>query len=69
MLSQKILLRVCLNHFPILLDYGGIQRSRQYFKFENVAWSIRFCGRVGIGEIHISYCELLVLFLQVSSRH
>ncbi|XP_035551700.1 uncharacterized protein LOC118349876 [Juglans regia] len=34
--SQKMLARVSLDHFPILLDCGGIQRGRRYFKFENM---------------------------------
>ncbi|XP_035539695.1 uncharacterized protein LOC118344047 [Juglans regia] len=35
-LYQKRLARVCSNHFPIMLDCGGINRGRQYFKFENM---------------------------------
>ncbi|KAG2689058.1 hypothetical protein I3760_09G122900 [Carya illinoinensis] len=34
---QRRLSRLCLDHFPILLDCGGIQGGRRYFKFENVA--------------------------------
>ncbi|XP_040995666.1 uncharacterized protein LOC121241872 [Juglans microcarpa x Juglans regia] len=34
--SQKRLARVSSDHFPILLDCGGIHRGRRYFKFENM---------------------------------
>ncbi|XP_035541166.1 uncharacterized protein LOC118344500 isoform X2 [Juglans regia] len=33
---QKRLSRVCCNHFPILLDCGGIHESKRYFKFKNM---------------------------------
>lgn len=33
---QKRLPRLCSNHFPILLDFGGIQGGRNYLKFKNV---------------------------------
>jgi hypothetical protein len=35
-LVQKRLPRHCSDHFPILLDGGGIQGGRRYFKFENM---------------------------------
>ncbi|KAG6624060.1 hypothetical protein CIPAW_16G000400 [Carya illinoinensis] len=35
-LCQKRLSHVCSDHFPILLDYGGIHGGRLYFKFENM---------------------------------
>ncbi|KAG6644345.1 hypothetical protein CIPAW_08G049600 [Carya illinoinensis] len=28
--------RVCSDHFPIVLDCGGIQEGKRYFKFENM---------------------------------
>ncbi|KAF5451980.1 hypothetical protein F2P56_027028, partial [Juglans regia] len=34
--SQKRLARVNSDHFPILLDCGGIQGGHRYFKFENM---------------------------------
>ncbi|KAF5461269.1 hypothetical protein F2P56_017384, partial [Juglans regia] len=34
--SQKRLARVSSDHFPIILDCGGIHRGRRYFKFENM---------------------------------
>ncbi|KAG6663959.1 hypothetical protein CIPAW_02G057800 [Carya illinoinensis] len=45
---QKRLPRLCLDHWPIMLDCGGIQRRRQHFKFENM-WlkSEGFVDRVG----------------------
>ncbi|KAF5480849.1 hypothetical protein F2P56_001560 [Juglans regia] len=33
---QKVLLRLCSNHFPIMLDCGGIVSRRSHFKFENM---------------------------------
>ncbi|KAG6669188.1 hypothetical protein CIPAW_01G225900 [Carya illinoinensis] len=33
---QRRLPRLCSDHFPILLDGGGIQSGRRYFKFENM---------------------------------
>ncbi|XP_040989014.1 uncharacterized protein LOC121236643 [Juglans microcarpa x Juglans regia] len=35
-LTQKVLPRLCSNHFPIMLDCGGIVSRRSYFKFENM---------------------------------
>ncbi|KAG6639537.1 hypothetical protein CIPAW_10G107700 [Carya illinoinensis] len=35
-LSQKRLLRMCSDHYPIMLDCGGIIRGHRYFKFENM---------------------------------
>jgi hypothetical protein len=35
-LSQKQLLRLCLDHFPILLDCDGMIRGKRPFKFENM---------------------------------
>ncbi|XP_042972866.1 uncharacterized protein LOC122304675 [Carya illinoinensis] len=35
-ICQKSLPRVCSDHFPILLDCGGIHSGRRYFKFENM---------------------------------
>jgi hypothetical protein len=35
-LSQKRLHRLCSDHFPILLDYGGIQGGKRSFKFKNM---------------------------------
>ncbi|KAG6717072.1 hypothetical protein I3842_04G079200 [Carya illinoinensis] len=45
---QKRLSRLCSDHWPIMLDCGGIQRRRQHFKFENM-WlkSEGFVDRVG----------------------
>ncbi|XP_035545176.1 uncharacterized protein LOC118348231 [Juglans regia] len=34
--SQKRLARVSSDHFPIILDCGGIHRGSRYFKFENM---------------------------------
>ncbi|KAG6653845.1 hypothetical protein CIPAW_05G104700 [Carya illinoinensis] len=33
---QKRLPRICSDHFPIMLDCGGIQGRRRPFKFENM---------------------------------
>ncbi|KAG6667503.1 hypothetical protein CIPAW_01G105200 [Carya illinoinensis] len=33
---QKRLPRLCSDHWRIMLDYGGIQRRRRHFKFENM---------------------------------
>jgi len=35
-LFQKRLHRLCYDHFPTLLDCGGIQWSSRLFKFENM---------------------------------
>ncbi|KAG6706733.1 hypothetical protein I3842_07G236000 [Carya illinoinensis] len=35
-LCQKRLPRLCSDHFSILLDCGGLQEGRRYFKFENM---------------------------------
>ncbi|KAG2684095.1 hypothetical protein I3760_10G062500 [Carya illinoinensis] len=35
-LSQKRLSRICSDHFPIVLDCGGIPGGRRPFKFENM---------------------------------
>ncbi|XP_040986403.1 uncharacterized protein LOC121234516 [Juglans microcarpa x Juglans regia] len=35
-LYQKRMARYCSDHFAIMLDCGGINRGRQYFKFENM---------------------------------
>jgi hypothetical protein len=35
-LLQKSLPRLFSNHFPILLDRGGIPGAKIYFKFENI---------------------------------
>ncbi|KAG6641064.1 hypothetical protein CIPAW_09G047300 [Carya illinoinensis] len=34
--TQRQLPRVCSDHFPILLDCGGIQGGKRYFKFKNM---------------------------------
>ncbi|KAG2706151.1 hypothetical protein I3760_05G090600 [Carya illinoinensis] len=33
---QKRLFRLCTDHFPIILDCGGIPGGRRHFKFENM---------------------------------
>jgi hypothetical protein len=45
--SQRSLPRLCLDHFPILLDCGDLHRGSRSFKFENI-WlkSERFMDRV-----------------------
>jgi hypothetical protein len=35
-LYKKMLPRLCSNHFPFLLDCGGIQGGKRSFKFENM---------------------------------
>jgi hypothetical protein len=35
-LLQKMVPRLCLDHFPILLDCGGIQEGKKPFKIENM---------------------------------
>ncbi|KAG6731628.1 hypothetical protein I3843_01G131600 [Carya illinoinensis] len=35
-LCQKQLPWLCLDHFPLLLDCGGLQEGWRYFKFENM---------------------------------
>jgi hypothetical protein len=44
--SQKRLSRLCLDHFPILLDYGDVSRGCKPFKFENM-W-LKAEGFVGL---------------------
>jgi endonuclease/exonuclease/phosphatase family metal-dependent hydrolase len=43
-LLQKRVPRLCSDHFPILLDCGGIQEGKKPFKFENVVERSWFCG-------------------------
>lgn len=31
---------VCLDHFPIMLNCGGIHMGRRYFKFENMCLKV-----------------------------
>ncbi|KAG6643357.1 hypothetical protein CIPAW_09G205800 [Carya illinoinensis] len=35
-LNQKLLPRMCSDHYPIMLDCGGVKVGRRYFKFENM---------------------------------
>ncbi|KAG6634121.1 hypothetical protein CIPAW_12G097200 [Carya illinoinensis] len=35
-LCQKRLPRLCSDHFPLMLDCGGLHEGRKYFKFENM---------------------------------
>ncbi|KAG6644474.1 hypothetical protein CIPAW_08G057000 [Carya illinoinensis] len=35
-LCQKCLPKLCSDHFPLLLDCGGLHEGRRYFKFENM---------------------------------
>ncbi|KAG6667897.1 hypothetical protein CIPAW_01G132300 [Carya illinoinensis] len=35
-LNQKRLQRLCSDHFPVLLDGGGVQGGRRPFKFEDM---------------------------------
>ncbi|KAG6631925.1 hypothetical protein CIPAW_13G122500 [Carya illinoinensis] len=35
-MTQKRLQRLCSDHFPVLLDGGGVQGGKRPFKFENM---------------------------------
>jgi hypothetical protein len=39
--SRRRLPRLCLDHFPILLDCGNFHRGSRPFKFENMAYNLR----------------------------
>ncbi|KAG2711914.1 hypothetical protein I3760_04G100200 [Carya illinoinensis] len=49
---QKRLDRVCSDHFSIVLDCGGIQEGKRYFKFENIWLKVEgFVDKVSRGGL------------------
>jgi hypothetical protein len=52
LVSQKRLSRLYSDHFPILLDCGGVSRGSRAFKFENMWLKVK--GFVGLAK-HVGF--------------
>lgn len=60
-LCKKQLPNLGLDHFPILLDCGGLHEGWRYFKFENMWLKVDgFVGKISRNVPHMIFWELLV---------